>query len=62
MSDPFERPVKVETLIANLQYELKGRNDARVTVSIIRRFLNIDSVGARRAQIRLMEDVFEGVG
>jgi len=62
MSDPFERPVKVETLIANLQYELKGRNDARVTVSINKRFLNIDSVGARRAQIRLMEDVFEGVG
>ena len=59
MKDPFERPVKVETLIAMLQSVLEGRNDARVTVSANKRFLHIDSVGAKRASICLMVDVFE---
>jgi len=61
MKDSFERPVKVEILIAMLQSVLEGRNDARVTVSDNKRFLHIDSVGAKRASICLVADVFERV-
>lgn len=57
MKDSFERPVKVELLIAMLQSVLKGRNDARVTVSDNKRFLHVDSVGAERASICLVADV-----
>lgn len=66
MSDPFERPIKARTLLRSFQsaVERLGLNDAEVTVSDNKRFLNISCYGAdeRRASICLVEDVFEGVG
>lgn len=65
-SNPFERPIKARTLIAAVQsmVERLGLNDAEVTVSDNKRFLNISCYGAdgRSAQICLVEDVFKGVG
>jgi hypothetical protein len=60
MKDSFERPIKVRTLIANLQSMLERLElgDARVTVSDDKRFLIMSGAGNRHADICLVEDVF----
>jgi len=60
MKDPFERPVKARTLITALQSMLErlGVDDAEVTVSDNKRFLNIHCADEKRASICLVEDVF----
>jgi hypothetical protein len=59
MKDSFEKPVRVDLLIAMLQSVSKseGCDNARVTVSDDKRFLIINDGRVRQASVCLVADV-----